>query len=127
MNASDACQPGPAQHVRQHCLCLIVGGVRRRDVRHFSLFHQRCEKLVARSPRRIFHIQLLALRFGCNVHALGKKFQPVALRQLRNKFFVSIRRAPAQLMVQMNHGKNDTERGLQLKKEMEQRDGVRTA
>ena len=49
------------------------------------------------------------------------------LRQLRNKSFVTIRRSPAQLMIQMHDAKHDAEFRLQFEKKPKQRDRVRSA
>ncbi len=95
MNAGNSGEASASQHVSQHCLCLIVRSVRRRNSRELSLFHQRSEKFIARSSRRILYIQLLSLRPRRNVHALNKKFQPMPLCQFRDKLLVRVSRASA--------------------------------
>jgi len=47
--------------------------------------------------------------------------------QVRNEFFVGVRSFAAQLVVEMNDGKHDTEFGLQFKENAQQRDGVRSS
>ncbi len=90
------------------------------------MLHERREKFVARPPRCILDIQLLALCARGDVHALDKKFQPMPFRQCSHKSLIGIRRAAAQQMIQMNDANNDAEFRLQFEKQAQQGDRVRS-
>jgi hypothetical protein len=76
---------------RQHRFSLIVGGMRDGDVRNMACVHDRREKGVAQSPRRIFKVPAVIARRSGHIVALSKKLEVKLSRERCDKTLVAVR------------------------------------
>jgi len=125
IDSRQARQTGAAQQMRQNRFGLIVRGVSDSDtVKAAGLGHGR-KKLVTQAARGILEIPAAASRFARDVGATGFQFKLELRGQSFHEALVFVRFCSAQLMVEMQNDERDSELSAQVRKNPEQRDGIR--
>ena len=113
--------------MRQNGFGLIVRRMSHGDAIQAARFGHGSKKLIAQTPRRVFHIPAVKARFAGNVGAAGFKFQMEFLRQRFHEAFVFVRFRSPQLMVEMQNKNRDPELRPQLGENPQHRHRIRAA
>ena len=101
IDSRQARQAGAAQQMRQDSFGLVVRRVGHGDAIQAACFGHGSEKLIAQSPRGVFHVPAVKARFAGHIGAAGFKFQMEFLRQRFHEAFVFVCFRSPQLMVEM--------------------------
>ena len=75
------------------------------------------EKGVACAPCHVFQIAAFAFGFSRRYFRSHEKLQLELRGKFRNEFLVGIRGSAAQFVIEVHHGKNETQFSLQFKKQ----------
>src|SRR6266567_4109804 len=127
VNSAKPCETRPAQEMREHGLCLVVGRVRHRNSPANSRFRQRAEIIVPRASRRVLDVGALLFCFLRNFNGSRVKLQPMLRGQFRDKPFIRIGSFGTQFMIEVHHAEHNAQFLPQLQQQQQQRHGIRSA
>ena len=130
MNARKSPNARTAKDAQQHRLRLIVESVRRGNPGNAAFLRQLAEKTVAQFTRRRLDAGTLGCVIGGTLPPVNRRFanvqfEPVLLRQLRDKARILVRFFSAQLVIDMRDRQHNPQLGPQLQQQAKQRHRVR--
>ncbi len=126
-NSSQTQGAGAAQDAHQHGFGLIVERVRRGDLVRFAFVHELEKPTVAQLASAGFETGLAGPRVGGRIARAQVEVQLEAAGQVLDELLVGIGLSAANAVMEMRHGKHDSQLAAQLQQSAQQRYRVRAA